>query len=931
MTDMDNHEDSIERIFGLTLSLPPAERAAFLDYICCNAPEVRKAVEELLLEDDCAGSFLKKPILSPASICATTLQVVPTSELVGPGCKSKTFRFKPGDTVASRFVVLRFIARGGMGEVYEVEDRLLRGAHVALKVILPGIASDADTSRWFEQEVLLARKIIHRNLCPIYEIFRCEEPPPSFLFLTMKLLTGETLESFLRKRWLITKDDVIAIFHQMVSGIAAIHEAGVIHRDIKPNNVMVDRSGGPELRLSIMDFGLARLYASANTVLGTGMIVGTPGYLAPELLRGLRPSQASDIFALGVVLHQVLTGDRPIEAPDAVSVKESSSLASADIPSAYIQAVRQFLSQEPQRRCDAFEQIKKKIEFGGDVYRLVPPRQLWTRRNFVIASTASICVAAGVSIQGHQRIYEMLHPLPNKRFVAILGWPPPVSTRTKPLLLSLIDAMANELARAESFDHNFFITALSTAIDMKSPDQLNETRESLGANLILATSVVTGSRDFRVFLRVFPSPSTTPLRTRQVEVPLEKETSLPGKVVRAAAELLDLHDYEPNDDRSRVATNSPEALTAYQAAEALMKQPNNAGLDDAIERYKQAVEIDPRYSLAHARLAIAYLRLYALYRDPTSITLARANSDTSLALDHKSVEGHVALASVYQETGAEEDALREMKVALSLDPSDTRTMTYQAQIFTRLNRWQGAEETLGRVLKARPNYWLAYNQLGFAFNSQGKYSQALQAFQAASIVAPKNAMVFNNLGAVYFQLGNYEEAVAALKKSMALSPNGDAAASLADAFRAQGDNKDALRSSLEAVKLSPDESTNWLELGDSYSRVAHHIEDAFKAYQRAAQLQEKQLETDPTNGPGWMLLALYQAKLGDFQKAYFLIRKADVLGSDDLSAQLNKVRILELTGKHEEASATMMNCLKRGVTISQIRAMNDLDRFRALM
>ena len=107
MTDMDNHEDSIERIFGLTLNLPPAERAAFLDYICCNTPEVRKAVEELLLEDDCAGSFLKKPILSPASTCATTLQVVPTSELVGPGFKSKTFRFKPGDTVASRFVVLR--------------------------------------------------------------------------------------------------------------------------------------------------------------------------------------------------------------------------------------------------------------------------------------------------------------------------------------------------------------------------------------------------------------------------------------------------------------------------------------------------------------------------------------------------------------------------------------------------------------------------------------------------------------------------------------------------------------------------------------------------------------------------------------------------------------------------------------------------------
>lgn len=677
---MDGQEDSIERVFGLALDLAPAERSAFLDSACRNAPEVRKAVEELLLDHRRAGNFLKKPILSSDSSCASTLEAVHAPNLAVQGVYSAESRFKPGHTIANRFVVLRFIARGGMGEVYEVEDRFLQGVHVALKVILPAIASDIDASRRFEQEVLLARKTVHRNLCPIYEIFRCEDPSPPLLFLTMKLLTGETLESMLKSPLRIGREDALAIFHQMVSGIAAIHKAGVIHRDIKPTNVMVERSG-PELCLSIMDFGLARLYASATTMLGTGMIAGTPGYLAPELFRGLRPSQASDIFALGVLLHQVLAGDRPVEAPDGLSVSESPSLAAADVPSIYIQTVRRLLSQDPQRRCDAFEQVRKAIESGGNAYLSVPLPRLWTRRNFAIASAASLCVVAGVTVGYSHEIYEILHPLPSKRFVAILGWPPPASNQTKPLLLCLIDAIANELARAESSDRNFFITALTTVVDMKSPDQLNEIRESLGANLVLATSVVTGSRHFRVFLRVFPSLSTTPLREREIEVRFDQESSLPVKVVRAVAELLGLRDYEPNDSRSQAETNNSEALASYQAAQALMKQPNNAGLDDAIEEYKQAVELDPRYSLAHAKLAIAYLRLYALHRDPTSVALARANADTSLALDHNSVEGHVALASVYQETGAEEDALREMNVALSLDPSDTRTMTYQAQIF----------------------------------------------------------------------------------------------------------------------------------------------------------------------------------------------------------------------------------------------------------
>jgi eukaryotic-like serine/threonine-protein kinase len=259
---MASQEQTVEQLFGAAMDRRPEDRRAFLDRVCVSALELRQRVEELLLADEQAGSFRERrvPIPTPSQSDATG----PTLETNGGGVNPSVLdpapsgRFEPGQIIAGRFAVIRFIARGGMGEVYEVEDRFLQGVHVALKVILPHIAGDAGSSHRFEQEVLLARKVTHPNLCPIYDISHCEEPPPPFLFLTMKLLSGETLASRLQRPPLFSRSETISIFRQMTAGLTAIHTAGVIHRDIKPNNVMLDHSG-PDLCLSIMDFGLARL------------------------------------------------------------------------------------------------------------------------------------------------------------------------------------------------------------------------------------------------------------------------------------------------------------------------------------------------------------------------------------------------------------------------------------------------------------------------------------------------------------------------------------------------------------------------------------------------------------------------------------------------------------------------------------------------
>ena len=939
---MASEEETVEQLFGAALERRPEDRHAFLDRVCAGAPELRQRVEELLLADEQAGSFLNRQLLmrtadqsSPTSPNLETAAGGAGRSVSGP---PSTGRFEPGQTIASRFSVIRFIARGGMGEVYEVEDRFLQGVHVALKVILPQIAEDAGSTHRFEQEVLLARRVIHPNLCPIYDITHCEDPAPPFLFLTMKLLSGETLASRLARPPAIPRDETLSIFRQMIAGVAALHDAGVIHRDIKPNNVMLDDSSS-DLCLSIMDFGLARVYDSQTTVLAGGFIAGTPGYIAPELLRGEPPSQATDIFALGVLFQKTMLSGHTHAGISGLSAKPSPSLDAADVPPVFIHSVKEFLSDDPARRCLAFNQIRSSFESQGSIatrnsldFSNDGSRRILTRRKFVVGSALTACAAAGAvvwkwdSISNH--INDVIHPLPPKRFVALLNWPPSSDARIRPMLLGIIDTIANELSRAEAFDHNLFVIAQKTTSDITTPAQLDQLRDSLGANLVLAASGAQHSNGLRLLLRVLDPTTTRTLREQAVNVPFEEQLQLPEKAVRTAAKLLDITRYKPEDQHSNVGTNSPEAYAAFLAAESLRKKENDTGLDAAIEKYKQAIEIDPRYAVAQARLAWAYLRSYGLNREPAALTLAGLNCKAAIQLDPNLVDAHLALSSVYQQTGDDQGASREMAKALSLDPANPHTLIYQADFYAADNRWDDAEETFARVLKMRPNYWLAHQELGVILDRQGKYREALIEFRSASLASPRNALALKNVGTAYLQLGNLPEALDSLNASFNLKTDDEAAVTLAEAFRLEQKYPEAIGYAQKAVELNPDEPDHWLELGDTYSSAGKFRREAHAAYRQAATTQEEILRTTPRDGPAWMMLALCRVKAGQPATALPLIAKAESLHADDVDSQLLKVRTLELVGRRDDALSTIARCLSRGPTLFQLQSMPDLEMLR---
>ncbi len=302
----------IKELFEHALDLAPESRAEYLARACGKDSALRTQVVDLLEHDRRAGSFLES---SPAR----------AGEESGPD-EDRSFTFASGEVLAGRFQITRFIGHGGMGEVYEAHD-LEFGSHVALKTLRPKIARDGWALKRFRQEFQLARRVTHPNVCRIFDMerHRMEEgtagPGFDVLFIAMELLKGEGLSERLRREGRMSVDEALPLIQQMGGALQAAHDAGVIHRDFKPGNVMLVpvKSQDNVVRAVVTDFGLARAVVSAaangasfaQTLSKTEQLLGTLAYMAPEQLEGGEVTPATDVYALGLVAYEMLAGRPP--------------------------------------------------------------------------------------------------------------------------------------------------------------------------------------------------------------------------------------------------------------------------------------------------------------------------------------------------------------------------------------------------------------------------------------------------------------------------------------------------------------------------------------------------------------------------------------------------------------------------------------------
>jgi tetratricopeptide (TPR) repeat protein/tRNA A-37 threonylcarbamoyl transferase component Bud32 len=314
--------------------------------------------------------------------------------------------FAPGDLLAERYAIVKFLARGGMGEVYEAEDRDLK-ERVALKTVRPEIARDETAVARFKREIQLARRITHPNVCRIFDVGYHGET----VFLTMELLAGETLSTRVRRAGRFTTAEALPIVEQMASALAAAHAQGIVHRDFKGPNVIL--AGG---RAVVTDFGLARTERREGdaSVTGTGAILGSPAYMAPEQVRGNAVGAAADIYALGIVMYEMVTGRLPFEGETPLSVASkrltddppSPRALVADLDPKWERVIAKCLERDPAARPGRVEEIVPALR-GGDG-AIAPHRE---RRPILWIAIAIVAVAACVALAVYS-LRGSSHPAP---------------------------------------------------------------------------------------------------------------------------------------------------------------------------------------------------------------------------------------------------------------------------------------------------------------------------------------------------------------------------------------------------------------------------------------------------------------------------------------------------------------------------------------
>lgn len=367
-------EEAAEQLLGEALELAPRLRSAFIERACNGQPLLRGMVQSLLDEHERLPVSLSDPPLDATQKHAPTVHVErgcgTIAEQISPSHLADTsqIQFRPGQVLLERFRIVRLLGRGGMGEVFEAQD--LQLGRIALKTIRADIAASPDMFARFRREVQLARRVSGAQVCRIHELFllAAENGCPATAFLTMEFLEGTTLSRKIAESGPLGRDEALSIALDICKGLRLIHEQGIIHRDLKAANIMLCSRAG-KTRAVVMDFGLAWLDSAAlitpdavtlseiPSQTAYGCLAGTPSYMAPEQFEGKPVSPATDIYALGIVLYEMVTGRQPYaaETPVAAVIRHARrpdpiSSVQRGIPRHWDRVIAQCLQYEPEQR-----------------------------------------------------------------------------------------------------------------------------------------------------------------------------------------------------------------------------------------------------------------------------------------------------------------------------------------------------------------------------------------------------------------------------------------------------------------------------------------------------------------------------------------------------------------------------------------------------
>ncbi len=752
--------ERIKPLYHAALDVPEEDRANFISKACGDDNEVREELAALLKANDEETAFSDSPIMSFRDLLPM-----------------KTDRFSVGALILDRFRIVRHLGAGGMGDVYEAID--LELGRIALKTIRADIATGSDMLSRFRKEVQLARKMSGPHVCRIHELFILADDKTGShsTFLTMEFLDGVTLAEKLRRSGPLSWKEAQTISIEICAGLQTIHQAGIIHRDLKSQNVMLASRNGSTCAV-LMDFGLARELTTPGStahrdLTKTGLLVGTPNYMAPEQFEGKELTPATDIYAFGVILYELVTGKHPFAASSPIGAAilrgRQPCLASSirpGLPHKVDEVICKCLEFDAERRYQSAEDVAEDIR--SHLFSLAWLRRKWPRI-LAGAVTLVLLLSSLVLIPAvRERLQGMLFSSREKHIAVLPFDLAGDDPDTVALGDGLMDSLAGKLSNLGGANQSLWVVPASEVRYRKVDDPSSALHE-FGATIAVKGRFERHGQEARLNLTLIDTKKMREIGYADVENQSGDLASLQDEAVTRLGRLMNLSI----EDTIPVGNEQPVTRAAYEdyltGLGYFQRFDIPGNIELAITALQNAVKTDPHFALAFARLAQVYIMQYRLGPNETSLSRAEAYAQKAAELDNRVPSTYDALAQIHQIKGNRDLAIEEFQHAIDLDPQDAEALAGIAHSYQIAGRNVDAEATYIRSAAIRPNDWMGYNVLGIFYEHTGYPTEAIAQFGKGLELTPDNSGLYSNLGMTYSDLDDPKmviEAEKTLNKSL---------------------------------------------------------------------------------------------------------------------------------------------------------------------